>query len=340
MDAIYEKIQELEETTGLSKHEQLVSGIINAINDKAISQGSMLPSVNSMVKELGFASKTIVKAYAELKERGLIEAKNRIGYFVVNEATEQTMKVALLIYAFHPFQEVFYNAFRTGLGENIQVDVFFHHSNIEVFETILGNIAGKYGMYVVAPIPHALSKQLLSNLPQDKLLIVDRYEELDDPFSHITQEFEISTYMALKELAASIRNFEEVILYFLPNTDYPIEVKRAFEQFLKDYNIKGRVERHYVPGMIEKGKVYFTIGDGDLWAILKDAKKLNYTIGEKGDIAVFSNNDSPVKEIVCEGITTFSTDFEKMGQEAAEFVLTRKPISKVIPTVLIRRSSL
>lgn len=338
MDSIYKKILELDHVSGLSKHEQLVHGIINAINDKAISQGSMLPSVNNMVKELGFASKTIVKAYSELKERGLVESKNRIGYFVVNEATAQTMKVALLIYAFHPFQEVFYNAFRTRLGSNIQVDVYFHHSNMEVFETILGNINGKYGMYVVAPIPHAKTRQLLNKLPPNKLLLVDRYEDIGAEFSHVTQEFEISTYMALKELAESIKKFDELVLYFMPNSDYPVEIKRAFEQFLKDYKIKGQVQRHYIPGSVEKGNVYFTIGDGDLWGILKDAKKAAYVIGE--DIAVFSSNDGPVKEIICEGITTFSTDFERMGQEAAEYVLTRNPIKKVIPTVLIRRNSL
>ena len=131
MSVVYEKILELEEVSGLSKHEQLVGGIINAINDRAVSRGNMLPSVNEMVKELGFASKTIVKAYAELKDRGLVASKKRVGYFVANEATEQTVKVALLLYAFHPFQEIFYNAFRTGLGDNIQVDVFFHHSNME-----------------------------------------------------------------------------------------------------------------------------------------------------------------------------------------------------------------
>ena len=338
MNTVYQKIQELEEVTGMSKHEQLVHGIINAIDDRIVSQGSMLPSVNNMVKELGFASKTIVKAYRELKDRGLVESKNRLGYFVVNEATEQTIKVALLIYAFHPFQEVFYNAFRQGLGDNIQVDVFFHHSNIEVFDTILGNIIGRYGMYVIAPIPHPRTKTLLNQLPSNKLLLVDRYEDLDNTCSHITQEFEVATFMALEALKSRIEEFEEIILYYLPNSDYPVEVLRAFKRFLKLYRIKGKVLTNYVPGSVEKGKVYFTIGDGDLWSLLKDCKKQNIEIGK--EVGILSNNDSPVKEIVCDGITTFSTDFEKMGQQAAEFILNREPVQKVIPTDLIRRNSL
>ena len=335
---IFEKIQDLEQVNAFSKHEQIIKGIIDSIDDKVLEKGHQLPSVNQMVSQLGFARKTIVKAYDELKDRGIIESRKRLGYFVLNDATEQIVKVALLIYAFHPFQEMFYNAFREGLGENIQVDVFFHHSNMEVFETMIGNIRGKYGMYVIAPIPNPNSKKILDTLPRHKLLLVDRYEELDGEFSHITQEFEIATYMALKELIEPIRQYDDLTLFFLPNSDYPAEVKRAFERFLQDFNIKGTVERNYIPDSVKKGKAYFTIGDSDLWKILKDCKKKGLRVGT--EVGILSNNNSPVKEIVFDGITTLSTDFEVMGYQAAEFILNRTPIKRTIPTVLIRRNSL
>lgn len=338
MTEIIDKILELEEVTSYSKHEQLVHGIINAINDKVLTQGSMLPSVNQMVSELGFASKTIVKAYGELKERGLVESKNRLGYFVINEATDQTVKVALLMYAFHPFQQIFYNTFRSALGENIQVDVFFHHNNMTIFETILGNIRGQYGMYVIAPIPHSETKKILKPIPENKLLLVDRFEELGRPFSHVTQEFEISTYMGLKELVGSIQKFDEMILFFQPNTDYPIGVKKAFEQFLKDHKIKGSIQPDYQSGQVQKGKVYFTIGDSDLWSILKDCKNSNLEVGK--DVGIISKDDGPVKEIICGGITTLSTDFALMAQKAAEYVLNRDKVESIIPTILTRRKSL
>lgn len=338
MASIFGKIQELEDVAQYSKHEQLVQGVINAINDKLVVQGNMLPSVNSMVKELGYSSKTIVKAYKELIDRGLVESKNRLGYFVVNEATEQTMRVALLMYAFHPIQEVFYNSFRSALGENVQLDIFFHHSNMDIFETILGKIKGQYGMYVIAPIPHEKTSILLSAIPKDKLLIVDRFENLGPSISHVTQEFEISTYMALKELLEAIRQYDELILFFRPDADHPVEIGRAFEQFLKDFNIKGRIMRYYVPGSIKKGTAYFTIADGDLWGILKDCKEQKLEVGK--DIGVLSNSNDPVKEIICGGITTNSTDFSLMGHQAAEFVLNREPVQITTPTILTRRNSL
>jgi len=338
MATVFAKIQELEEVVQLSKHEQLVNGIINAIDEKIVVQGSMLPSVNMMVKELGFANRTIAKAYKELKERGIVESKNRLGYFVLNEDTEQNAKVALLMYAFHPFQEVFYNSFRSALGDNVQLDVFFHHSNMDVFENMLHNIKGRYGVYVITPIPHPRTKKLLQDIPENKLLIVDRFEPISKSLSHVTQEFEISTYMALKELLPTIKKFNEIILCFLSNADYPLEILSAFNKFIKDYKIKGKVVNSYAPNSLKKGQVYFTIGDGDLWRILKECIEKKFEIGK--DIGVFSSNDSAVKEFVCGGVTTLSTDFEIMAQRAAEFVLNRAQIQTVIPTVLKRRKSL
>ncbi|MEL6865612.1 MAG: GntR family transcriptional regulator [Bacteroidota bacterium] len=335
---IFDKIQELRGLALMSKHEQLVTGIINAINERILVQGNMLPSVNVMVREVGFARKTIVKAYEELKERGIIESKNRLGYFITNVATDQRVKVAVLLYAFHTFQEIFYNKFREQLGENIQLDIYFHHNNIEVFETILNNIKRRYAMYVVAPIHGQRTRELLGSIPPNKLLIVDRFENLGPEYSYISQEFEQSTYKILSQLKESIERFDELILFFKENTDYPLGAKKAFERFINDHQINGHIQTEYVKGSLEKGKVYFTIGDTDLWKILKDAMDAGIEIGE--DIGILSHNDTPVKEIVCGGITTYYSDFEAMGIKAASYVLEKDKIQEILTMQLSRRKSL
>ncbi len=335
---IFEKIKELEGISLMSKHEQLVNGIINAINDKVVVQGSILPSVNVMVKEIGFARKTIVKAYNDLKERGIVESKNRLGYFITNEATDQKVKIAVLLYAFHTFQEIFYNNFRDACGENIQIDIYFHHNNVEIYETLLSNIRGRYGMYVVAPIHHSLSKKILSQFPPDKLLLVDRYEAVGPEYSYIAQEFEQSTYKVLNVLKESIQQFDEFILFFRDNSDYPFGAKVAFEKFIEDNGIKGSVQHKYVAGDVKKGTVYLTIGDTDLWRILKDAQEQGLEIGK--DIGILSNNDSPVKEIVNGGITTYFSDFEDMALKAAKYIQSKNAIQEILPIKLSRRKSL
>ena len=56
-------IKRLENINSLSKHEQLISGIMEAIDTGFLKVGSQLPSINVMVDEIGFARKTIVKSY-------------------------------------------------------------------------------------------------------------------------------------------------------------------------------------------------------------------------------------------------------------------------------------
>jgi DNA-binding transcriptional regulator YhcF (GntR family) len=338
MKNIFEKIQELEDIPGYSKHEQLVQGFINAIDEKLLVRGDMLPSVNNMIQELGFARETIMKGYRELKDRGIIEAKNRLGYYVANIDTEQTLKVALMMFGFDIFQEFIYRKFRETLGNNVHVDVFFHHNNIEVFDTMLNHIKGKYGMYVVSPISHPKTKELLQSIPANKFLMYDRFESIETDFSHITQEFEASSYRIFTELAERLREFEEFIFYYHPHSMIPIEILRAFKKFLKTHNIKGGVRESYKSGEVEKGKAYFVIDNIDLYDILKDCKAKNLKLGV--DVGILSHNDDPMKEIIADGITTYSTDFGLIGKKAAQFVLTREKIQETIPMILIRRNSL
>ncbi|MDB5014587.1 MAG: GntR family transcriptional regulator, partial [Daejeonella sp.] len=194
MQTIYQKITELEGIPSYSKHQRIVNGVINAINDKILGKGEVLPSVNMLIKELGFARETIVKGYRDLMNRGIIESKNRLGYYVSNVDTEQTVKVALMMYSIDTYQEQLYNSFRNTLGENVHVDVFFHHNNIDVFETMLSHINGKYGMYVICPVTHPKVIKLLEAIPRNKFLMIDRYEPLEGEFNYLTQEFEQASY--------------------------------------------------------------------------------------------------------------------------------------------------
>lgn len=338
MITIFNKIQELEVIPSFSKHEQFVQGIINAIDEKIISKGEALPSINVLIKELGFARETIMKGYRELISRGIVESKNRQGYFVANDDTEQTLKVALLMYLIDSFQEQFYRNFRNELGPNIHIDVFFHHGNITIFETMLDMIKGKYGVYVISPIPHPKTKHLLEVLPLHKLIMFDRYEAINGDFNYITQEFEQSTYHVLVELLPTIKKFDEFIFFHVPGSLDPIEIVKSFKKFAKEFNIKHRILNEYKLGSVEKGKVYFTLDNSEIWKIMKDCEIKQLELGK--DIGILSHNDEIVKEIVGGGLTTYSADFSLMGKRVAQAILKKEKVQETIPTLLIRRKSL
>lgn len=333
---VIEKIIDLEKVASYSKHDRLVQGVINSINDEALQPGDTLPSVNTLIRELGFSRETIIKGYRELVNRGIIETQNRLGYFVSTGSTGQLLKIALLMYNLDTFEEQFYRNFRNTLGESISMRVYFHHGNIEIFETILQSIRGQYGMYVIAPIPHPKSAELLDTIPRNKLLMFDRYEPLDGEFNHITQEFEKSSYKVFTELADDIRKFDEFIFFHSPDSLDPKEIAVSFRKFLRTHKIKGKIEREFKAGAVRKNKVYFTLDNFAMWEILKECKAKNLKLGK--DVGILSHNDEPAKEFV--GITTYSADFALMGRLAAKAILNKEKVHMTIPTTLTRRASL
>jgi len=338
MSELLEKIYDLQHIPTISKHEQIVNGIINAIDAKILKVGDKLPSINEMVAEIGYARKTFVKAYTDLKERGLVESKNLKGYFIISEETKTTLKVALIMYAFHSFQEDFYNTFRKELGKRFQIDVFFHHNNLTLFKTIIDNVNRKYGAYVIAPIQHKEVSALIKTIASDRTLLVDRYLKLSPDYSHITQEFEDITYKKLVELTPQLRSYDKFILFFKPNTDLPKGILNAFKRYVNDYYINHQIASEYTPELLKKNTAFFTLADSNLWQVLKDARNLEYRVGK--DIGILAHNDNIVKEIAFGGITTITTDFSLMAKKAAAYLKEKKTIKETIPTHLMQRNSL
>ena len=80
------------------------------------------------------------------------------------------------------------------------------------------------------------------------------------------------------------------------------------------------------------------IKDSELVEIIKSGLKKGFKLGK--DFGIISYNDTPMKEIVEGGVTVISTDFKKMGEQAAEFVKNKQKLQKVLPTYLILRKSL
>ena len=340
MTPIILKVQELETVPGFTKHDRLVQGILNAIDEKVIAIGTTLPSINQMVEELGYARKTVVKAYSELKDRGIIESRNRKGYYLINDSTTQKMKVMLLMYGFNLFQERFYKQFKSSIGANVQVDTFFHHNDINVFNSFLSNNIGKYSFYVVAPIHHKEATKTLKLIPPNKLLLVDRYEKIDEEYSHITQQFENMIFNGLVKLLDKIRPFKQFTLFYKKNNNHhsPIGIHNGFLKFCSEYHINGKVETFYENGIVKKGMAYFAIIDSDLLPLLKDCTTKKLSIGN--EVGILSFDDTPVKEIICGGITTISVDFGLMAKKAAQFVLHPKKIQETMPGMLFERMSL
>ncbi len=335
---ILEKIKELEVVSAYTKQERIIEGVYNAIEESLYQQGDILPSVNELANNLSCARETVVKAYKILKERGIINSRPGVGYFISTLDVNQELNIALVLYGFQTFQQQFYNSFRKKVSDRCNIDVFFHHNNEGVYRSIIQQIKGKYGIYVVAPIERVDGETLFKGIQPDKLVIVDRYQFINDKVSYITQEFEASFTSVLEEIEGDLYKYKKVVLFYDHVSDYPPPILDAFLTFVKSRQIKHEIIKEYDSGALEKGVAYITIGDNDLWELLKSARSKGFELGT--DIGILSHNDSLVKEIISGGISTFSTDFNRMASELAKYVFDRDQINKLIPTKLIRRGSL
>ena len=89
---------------------------------------------------------------------------------------------------------------------------------------------------------------------------------------------------------------------------------------------------------MQEGDLYLLVSDRTLARFLDQCSEKGFEPGR--EVGVISYNETPMKKYVKEGITVISTDFELMGQKAAEFIMSGDPVNFEVPTTLKLRSSL
>ena len=120
--------------------------------------------------------------------------------------------------------------------------------------------------------------------------------------------------------------------------DYPKPLHSGVFRTFKISVILDKIKT--IEGLLEvkKGTLYLLVSDRTLASYLDQCFEHGWEPGI--DAGVISYNETPMKRYVKNGITLISTDFEKMGQAAAEFVVSYKPVRIKIPTTIKLRSSL
>ena len=89
---------------------------------------------------------------------------------------------------------------------------------------------------------------------------------------------------------------------------------------------------------VRKGEVFISEEESDLVTTIKLAREKDYKIGR--DIGVLSFNDTPLKEVLEDGISVISTNFQRMGSLAAELILEKRRLKVRNEFSFIRRKSL
>jgi DNA-binding LacI/PurR family transcriptional regulator len=244
----------------------------------------------------------------------------------------------MLLDDFSAFKEQLYNAFRQNLPETYSVDLWFHHYNPEVFHQLIQNSLGRYSLYVVMNINNKSIDPILSKIDANKLLILDMGNPGNN-LNYLLQNFNEAIVSCLMQGLSAIMKYDEFILiYSEKKTPHPVETVDAFRRFCKINKIKHRISDKFDKKQLIAGQLYLVIKDSELVEIIKTGLRRGFQLGK--DIGIISYNDTPMKEIVEGGVTVISTDFKKMGEQAAEFVKNKQKLQEILPTSLILRKSL
>lgn len=316
------------------KFQQLIDAVIDAISRNLLEMGDILPSVNQLCNESKLSRDTVFKAYAELKERGIVESVPNKGYFIAKATT----KVFLFLDTFKAYKEVLYGSFRDNLPETVGVDLNFHHYNINIFDKVIQESIGKYTRYVVMNFDHPRVPEIISRIPRERLLVIDWRIHSTSDMSVVYQDFGETLYNSLRDHLQLIRNYKRFIYLYPEFTYHPQESITWFERFGKDHGLQYQVLRQAKKFDVQKGELYLLVSDRTLARFLDQCSVKNLVPGK--DVGVISYNETPMKKYVKDGITVISTDFELMGKKAAEFAVQGEPVRIQIPTSMKIRSSL
>ncbi|MDY8138748.1 GntR family transcriptional regulator [Aquimarina sp. 2201CG5-10] len=323
---------------GIPKYKQIVISIEKAIEDGKLKKGDRLPSINGICKEFGLSRDTVLTSFNELKNRDIVYSVPGKGYYINSTITNYIKKIFLLFDELNAFKEKLYNSLIENLGDNIKVDIFFHHFNEVVFEKNIKDNIGDYSAYIVMPANLKNTKPILDLIPENQLYILDQSNEQLKDFSAIYQNFSKDIYLALKEATTLLEKYNKITLVHSISKQ-PIGMREGFDAFCEEIKIKYQtIERFELDYKISKKEVYVVTDDADMIRVIKKAKQERLIIGE--DIGIISYNDTDLKEVVCNGITTISTDFEEMGTILADMVLHNKTVQIENRNSLIVRNSL
>ena len=331
------KIIKITENSGIPKYKQIVGSIEDAIVKRMLKKGDKLPSLNSIKHQHALSRDTVLTAFNELKTRGIVQSIVGKGYYVISEDIAVSQKIFLLFDEFNSFKEDLYNSFLSGLGASVQVDIFFHHFNLEVFNKLINDNVGDYSYYVIMPANLKGAETVIKRLPNDKVYILDQMPSELMEYPSIYQNFKKDVYEGLLAGRKQIKNYKKVILLY-DKERQPLGILEGFNLFCNNYAIQNEVIETLSNRVLSKGELYILLDDKNLIRIIKRTKEQNFKLVK--DLGIISYNDTLLKEVVEGGVTTISTDFTLMGERLAKMILNKEFAQVENPNSLIIRKSL
>lgn len=308
-----------EPETKVIKYIQLADAIRRDILDGALKKGDILPSINALAKSEKVARDTVVKAYAELRRRGIIEASHGKGYFVKTDELMTQLSVLLVFDVINAYKEKLFNGIRENLNERIATEVYFHHFNTKYLEAFLQEQKNNFDLFIVMAWSDSKVYSALRQLPENRTILLDRKIQMKEPnLRYVGQDHGGGFLEALYQAEANIKRYKRINLVFRDKHNHPIRIKHAFLEFCRSTAVKGRILKSLSGSSISDEEVYFVIDEEDLVTVVKACRKNGWELGK--NVGLVSYNDTPMMEILEGGVSVITTDFYEIGKQLANYL--------------------
>jgi DNA-binding transcriptional regulator YhcF (GntR family) len=339
----YLKILSIDEYSITPKYLQLSNAIIRAIESGDIVKDDMLPSINDLSFALDTSRNTIERVYKELKDKGIVSSVPGKGFFISNTDFQKPLKIFLLFNKLSAHKKLIYDAFVDTIGELATIDFYIYNNDFYFFKKIMAeSFNSDYAKYII--IPHFLDNEtkaheIINTIPKDKLILLDNLvPAINGRFAAIYENFASDVYEALKSLTHKLTKYHNIKLIFPGKTYHSKEILKGFLNFCRQYAFDYEVVESSAIETIQKDTVYISLTEDDLVELIKKIIASDLKVAK--DVGVISYNETALKEIILDGITTISTDFKLMGSKTAEFALSNCHEHFAVPFNVTLRSSL
>ncbi len=328
---------------------QIANRIRELIEGGQLTLGDRLPSINQVIDHFSVSRDTVVKAYQELKNRGVVESSPCKAYFVSNVFIREGLaRVLLLIDEMTPYKEKIYHGLIDSLAPGYYIDIVSHGNDFDLLRLLYEryrDIDGVAAHLVIPTSSQAHDAEYFQYVNPGKLLFLDRrVEGLGHPA--VWQDFNDGFYEALIAERKLLGKYARLVFLTKYCTNAIIEqMKEGLTRFAQSLGVPFSHQHTMFTEKEIRGKV--VPESGDLVIVLDDilliealtaCDERRLALGK--DVGVIVINDGPYFSRLPTPISVLSTDFYQMGVLAASFVMNGKLESVRIPTRLIVRSSL
>ncbi|MBO9154767.1 GntR family transcriptional regulator [Chitinophaga sp. GCM10012297] len=332
----------IDDFSATPKYYQLANAIIQTIADGKLQQDDILPSINEVSYVFEISRDTAEKAYKHLKSIGVLGSVPGKGYYVQNAHPRQPYKILLLFNKLSEHKKIIYDSFADRLGEHANIDFYIYNSDFSLFKKLLSQKVNDYTHVVI--LPHFRERwehvdEVINTIPKEKLILLDKkLKGVTGEYGAVYENFREDIYGALEQAKDRLQQYQQLKLIYPENTYYPEEIQEGFVQFCQNYAFPFHLVPDILDDEMQKGDVYINIRENDLVTLMEKIMAGGWQVGS--DIGVISYNETPLKKLILNGITTISTDFRAMGEVAAELILDHSRAQVEVPFNINLRPSL